>query len=373
MTDEQLGPLDPELDSLLDAERAAMPASAAIDRVWSRVAVAALPVPGGGGSPAAAPGAGAGAGWLASHTVGVAAATFVVGGLAGAGLHAVIEKPPPARIVYVERQAPPATSVASPPAVSAPVLPAVPSAIASPTPVAASEIGTRASAAEYCALISSRPRCALPGGDTEQSLLAGHRLEPPVDSVTKGPGSDQTLGMKRFLGMAAPTGLVLALVGCKGNTADLGGERAEGGTIRLDAGTESDAIEERPILDAVTEEAEAPLCPLGEANCGAVLDCLKTLLESAFNGPPDGSLPDGVFAFSREADLIGYMETVLQLDASAFTFAGQTLVGASGHPYVDGYLPSRNLFFVIDGYYAPTAYQLGVQYDQCAAADASAD
>ena len=134
MTDEQLGPLDPELDRLLDAERTAMPAAATIDRVWSRLAIAALPVPGGGGPSAAGPGAGPSAGWLATHAVGVATATFVVGGLAGAGLHAVSQKPPPAQIVYVERQSPPVIPVASSPVPPAAVPSAAPSAIPSPPP-----------------------------------------------------------------------------------------------------------------------------------------------------------------------------------------------------------------------------------------------
>ena len=123
------------------------------------------------------------------------------------------------------------------------------------------------------------------------------------------------------------------------------------------------------MLDAATEEAAPPLCPQGEANCGAVEDCLKTLVESAWNAPPDdGGLPDGVFAFAREQDLLTYMRIVLQLDAASVSgTAGQTIVGANGHSYVYGYLPTRNLWFVVDGYYAPAVYQLCVQYDQCVA------
>jgi hypothetical protein len=55
--------------------------------------------------------------------------TFVVGGLSGAALHAVIQKPPAERIVYVERQPPPAPPVAAPAVESAPALPSAPLAV----------------------------------------------------------------------------------------------------------------------------------------------------------------------------------------------------------------------------------------------------
>jgi len=172
MTDEHLGPLDPDLDALLDTERTAMPAAAALDRVWARVATAALSPPGGGGPSDAGAGAGHGAGWLASHAVGVAAATFVVGGLAGAGLHAVIQKPAPERIVYVERQAPPATLVSSSPVPSAPAQASVPSATPSP-PVrdgahATPPPGASSLAAERALLDDARG--ALGSGDAAKAL-----------------------------------------------------------------------------------------------------------------------------------------------------------------------------------------------------------
>jgi len=120
------------------------------------------------------------------------------------------------------------------------------------------------------------------------------------------------------------------------------------------------------ILDATTES----LCPQGTAGCGAAESCLKTLTE-----PPQacGHLPDWVFVFDREQDLIAYVQTVFQLDAAPVSLTAVQFVGANGHPYVYGYIQSQNDWFVVDGYYAPAAYQLGVEYDQCTAADAAAD
>jgi hypothetical protein len=149
---------------------------------------------------------------------------------------------------------------------------------------------------------------------------------------------------------------------------------SEGGTVPLDTGTQTDATEDRSILDAVTEETEAPLCPQGEASCGAVESCLASLVETSWSVPPeDGGPPDGVFVFDREQDVFDYIRIVAQVDASSFPLAGQTFVGANGHQYVYGYLPWRNMWFVVDGSYAPAAYQLGVQYEQCIAQDAAAD
>jgi hypothetical protein len=132
MTDEHVEPLEPELRALLDTERAATPEAGSLDRVWSRVAMASVSAPVAGGTSGAGRGAASGAGWLASHAAGVATAAFVAGGLAGAGLHAVIRKPPAERIVYVERQAPSAPPVVSPPVASTLPAPAVPSASTSP-------------------------------------------------------------------------------------------------------------------------------------------------------------------------------------------------------------------------------------------------
>ncbi|HEX8790219.1 MAG TPA: hypothetical protein VF765_04655 [Polyangiaceae bacterium] len=105
MKDPHVEPLDPELAALLDSERHAGADPSALDRVWKRVV---LPLPASG---AAASGSGLHRSWLASHAVGVAAASFVVGGITGAGIYAAVQKPAPEHIVYVERPAPVAASV----------------------------------------------------------------------------------------------------------------------------------------------------------------------------------------------------------------------------------------------------------------------
>lgn len=112
-----LDPLDPELAALLEAERSATPAAAALERVWSRVVGGVVP-PTGGGPGAGRAGAGSGSGWLASNAVSVAAATFVVGAVVGASLHAVLQAPAPERVVYVERPAAPIAMAPPPPASS---------------------------------------------------------------------------------------------------------------------------------------------------------------------------------------------------------------------------------------------------------------
>jgi hypothetical protein len=100
---EPLDPLDSDLKSLLDTERGEVPSAASLERVWSRLAV--LPPLGGssGGGGTSAPHS---ASWLASHAVGVAVATLVAGAIIGAGVHAALQKPPPERIVYVDRPTP---------------------------------------------------------------------------------------------------------------------------------------------------------------------------------------------------------------------------------------------------------------------------
>jgi hypothetical protein len=111
MKDPYIEPLDPELAALLDAERQAGADPSTLDRVWNRVV---LPLPATGA-------AGSSRSWLASHAVGVAAASFVVGGLTGAGIYAAVQKPAPERIVYVERPAPVAAAASV--ATEKPVLP----------------------------------------------------------------------------------------------------------------------------------------------------------------------------------------------------------------------------------------------------------
>ena len=97
MKDQQIEPLDAEFAALLDAERRATVDPAALDRVWTRVA---LPLP------AIAGATGSTRSWLASHAMGVAAVSFVAGGLSGAAVYAAAQKPAPERIVYVERSVP---------------------------------------------------------------------------------------------------------------------------------------------------------------------------------------------------------------------------------------------------------------------------
>jgi hypothetical protein len=173
MSDEELEPLDPSLASLLEAERGRAAPPAEIERLWGRLI--AVPPPLGGGHHA---GAGAtiaghaakgGAGWLASHAVGVVAATFVAGGLAGAGIHAVIEKPLPPRVVYVER--PVAPSAPSAPAPS-PIVGVPPD----PTPAPSLGLAARAAPAPLASSLAAERtlidagRSALGSGDAAKAL-----------------------------------------------------------------------------------------------------------------------------------------------------------------------------------------------------------
>jgi hypothetical protein len=168
MNEEHLEPLDPELAALLDAERGAAPAQDSLDRVWSRVALVALPSPAGAGAHA---GAAASSGWLASHAAGMAAATFVLGGLAGAGIHAIVQKPPAERIVYVDRVVPQVPTVTAPPVV-APAPSVVPTVDTSPTSRASARApapsATSSLAAERALLDDARG--ALSTGDAAKAL-----------------------------------------------------------------------------------------------------------------------------------------------------------------------------------------------------------
>lgn len=176
MSEPQLDPLEPELDALLRSERAALPAAAALERVWTRVASGGVSSGGGGGG--AGPGGGTSAGWVGSHAVGVAIATFVVGGAAGAGLHAVLQPPPPERIVYVERTAPPTPTI--PPVPSSAPAPAIPLVEASTLPAAPVAPGAHASAQAASSSSSSSlaaerallddARGALGSGDAARAL-----------------------------------------------------------------------------------------------------------------------------------------------------------------------------------------------------------
>lgn len=163
MNDEHIEPLERELATLLDAERRAPVEQAALDRVWTRVALP-LAVGRGAGGPTRS--------WLASHAVGVAAASFVVGGLAGAATYATVQKPPPERIVYVERPAPPAPVSATTPVIAS----ATPTAPPPAEPGSAAHPGGRpAQSAPASSLTVERAlldqaRAALTSGDGARAL-----------------------------------------------------------------------------------------------------------------------------------------------------------------------------------------------------------
>jgi hypothetical protein len=114
MTEHPLEPFEPEIDALLDRERAAAPPAAALDRLWSRVthSVAASH------DPAVSTKEGDAAGRLSPSGKALVLAALGIGGVLGAGLHALLRPPPGERVVYVERAKPPiapATSSSSTP------------------------------------------------------------------------------------------------------------------------------------------------------------------------------------------------------------------------------------------------------------------
>ncbi len=146
---------DPKLAGLFVAERAAPGApSGAKARVAARLGLPPLPSQGPADPPApASAGAGPAAAWTLKHAAAVVTA-FAVGGLGGALVMA--SRPPPPRVVYVDRLVEPSTSAAAPtpstaPAVTQDVAPAAP---AKPLP-------------------SSRPG---PGLAEEQALLDAARV-----------------------------------------------------------------------------------------------------------------------------------------------------------------------------------------------------
>ena len=140
-------PLDPEL---LEAERGALPVAASLERVWSRLAV--LPPGGGSGGGGSTPHAPS---WLASHALGAAMATFVAGAIVGAGAHAMLQKPPPERIVYVDRPTPLAASP-SPSSVTSSWAVATASPSASAAPLAHASVRAAPSASSTSSLSDER-------------------------------------------------------------------------------------------------------------------------------------------------------------------------------------------------------------------------
>ncbi len=168
MSEEHLEPLDPELVALLDAERGASPPQVSLDRVWSRVALVTLPAPASGGAHS---GAAASRGWLASNAAGVAAATFVLGGVAGAGFHAIVQKSPTEHTVYVDCLVPMAPTITAP-AIVAPAPSVVATVDTSPTSRPGSHSpapsATSSLAAERALLDDARG--ALSAGDAARAL-----------------------------------------------------------------------------------------------------------------------------------------------------------------------------------------------------------
>jgi RNA polymerase sigma-70 factor (ECF subfamily) len=130
-------PTDAVIDALLDRERNAAPPDAALNRVWARV-VSSVPI-----GATAAPAGGASAAkrrgnedWIAAHARGLLVTALALGGAIGAGAHALFVRPPPARIVYVDRPAPPAAAP-EPPTAMAPPAVAIPAAPPAPAPLPA--------------------------------------------------------------------------------------------------------------------------------------------------------------------------------------------------------------------------------------------
>jgi hypothetical protein len=125
--------------------------------------------------------------WLASHVAGVATAAFVAGGATGAAVYASLEKPAPARIVYVDR---PAISVpvasAVPPPAPEPAPSAAPSAPVALPPAPAVPSSTSTSLSAERALIDSA-RAALTSGDAAAALalLDSHARRFPRPQLTE--------------------------------------------------------------------------------------------------------------------------------------------------------------------------------------------
>jgi hypothetical protein len=167
MSNPPLEPIDPELAALVDAERRAEPPVASLERVWSRLALGAPP---GGGRGHA--GGGAGRGWLAAHAAPVAAGAFVAGAVAGAAGYAALQAPPPARIVYVDRAAPPVQVAASVgPTDLPPVAAPLPSAAPTDRPATrASSAGGASSSISAERVLLDDARAAVASGDAARAL-----------------------------------------------------------------------------------------------------------------------------------------------------------------------------------------------------------
>jgi hypothetical protein len=173
MSAEELGPLDPDLEALLDAERTAVPPAPALDRVWSRVAR---------GGPAFAPrGARPAVRWLGVHPAVVTLAAFVLGGAGGATLHAALQKPSAARIVYVDRAAAPIASAVplAPSPAAPPIVPSLPSATPHASGHAPSAPGSSSLAAERALLDEARGALGSGSAGKALALLDDHARRYP--------------------------------------------------------------------------------------------------------------------------------------------------------------------------------------------------
>jgi hypothetical protein len=169
MTDHRLEPLEPELDALLGRERAAAPPAAALDRVWSRVtrSLAASHDPTKEGHAA---------GPLSPTAKALVLAALGIGGVLGAGLHALLRPAPGERVVYVERAKQPFAPVAS--SSSPPVPPLLASAPQVTPPAPSSGVPRRPQAADAPAVSSllaeretlDRARSALAQWDGARAL-----------------------------------------------------------------------------------------------------------------------------------------------------------------------------------------------------------
>jgi hypothetical protein len=179
MSAERLGPIDAELDRLLEAERVASPSPAALDRVWERVAVSVGP--GVGPAPQEGPdhehandlgiGGPSKSGFLATHAGSVALVAFVGGGFVGAAIHAALQRPAPERVVYVERPYPSEAPAPSPPPAQ---LPVAASGSASPPaagpPAHASAVAPSGSSLSAERAILDGARSALTAGEAARAL-----------------------------------------------------------------------------------------------------------------------------------------------------------------------------------------------------------
>jgi hypothetical protein len=168
MSKRGLEPMDADLAALLDIERAAQPPTAALARVWDRVATA-------GQTPAPRHES-----WLASHALPVALTAFVLGGVAGAGLETKLGAQPRERVVRVYVPAPPTPAPGETPAPALAPVSSVPSPAASAVSASPRAAAPAASAAASSLsaerLLLDQARTALGAGDPDRalSLLSEH-------------------------------------------------------------------------------------------------------------------------------------------------------------------------------------------------------